>query len=401
MRHTAFLLFLQAAPLLGQSPYANDNVRYRTVYLEDLVQVLDEHPDALILDVRSPGEFADTSHWTGLNIGRLKGAVNIPIQELDGRLAEIRAYQDKPVFVYCSHSQRSRRVSTLLADSGFSMVHNVNGGLSTYWRDRSVSPTLHTRLVDDRPYDLVDAQGLCDLTAAGAFVLDVRPDSLLAPGRISEQTIAAGTLLQGVRIPLGVLAKRVDEVPKDRPIVIIDAEGGDAARAALILAATGRDRLHVLFDGLDVVQMGKAAGIPCEDGLLQRPVPYRILSLYDLDPALVSNGTYRIIDVRPELEFKARSAETWQNMGRLHGAINLHPDSMVQQTADARIAKHERILLMGRSNAPDVYAAARALCDAGYGNVSILTAGMWGVGWSAANLKGLAPWAALIERDPL
>jgi rhodanese-related sulfurtransferase len=82
--------------------------------------------------VRTPGEFRDTSASASLNIGRLKGAVNIDVNEVKNRLDEIRAYKNKPVFVICSHSQRSRVCSKLLADSGFTHVINVNGAMTEF-----------------------------------------------------------------------------------------------------------------------------------------------------------------------------------------------------------------------------------------------------------------------------
>lgn len=61
---------------------------------------------ALLLDVRSPGEFAG---------GHLKGAVNIPIQALGSRLDEVSA--DK-VVVYCASGIRSRSARKLLEKQG-------------------------------------------------------------------------------------------------------------------------------------------------------------------------------------------------------------------------------------------------------------------------------------------
>ena len=68
--------------------------------------------------------------YTALNIGRLKGAVNIDVDAVAGRLNELKPYKDKPVFIYCSHSQRSRRVSKLLSENGFQKIYNINGGMS-------------------------------------------------------------------------------------------------------------------------------------------------------------------------------------------------------------------------------------------------------------------------------
>ena len=53
------------------------------------------------------------------NIGRLKGAINVSIDSVEKHFNDLKAYKNKTILVYCSHSQRSRVVSKFLADSGF------------------------------------------------------------------------------------------------------------------------------------------------------------------------------------------------------------------------------------------------------------------------------------------
>jgi rhodanese-related sulfurtransferase len=76
---------------------------------------------ARLLDVRSPAEYAD---------GHLPGAVNIPVQELDRRLAEVGPV-DHELIVYCRSGHRSTRATELLRQHGFTRVHNL--GPMTAW----------------------------------------------------------------------------------------------------------------------------------------------------------------------------------------------------------------------------------------------------------------------------
>jgi len=76
---------------------------------------------ARLLDVRSPEEYAG---------GHLPGAVNIPVQELDRRLAEAGP-RDGALIVYCRSGHRSARASELLRRHGFTKVHNL--GPMTAW----------------------------------------------------------------------------------------------------------------------------------------------------------------------------------------------------------------------------------------------------------------------------
>ena len=61
---------------------------------------------ARLLDVQSSDEFSR---------GHLPGAVNIPVQELDRRLAEVGP-AERDVVVYCRSGQRSSRAAQLLRE---------------------------------------------------------------------------------------------------------------------------------------------------------------------------------------------------------------------------------------------------------------------------------------------
>jgi len=76
---------------------------------------------ARLLDVRSPEEYAG---------GHLPGAVNIPVQELDRRMAEVGP-RDGEVILYCRSGSRSARATEMLRRHGFSKVHNL--GPMTAW----------------------------------------------------------------------------------------------------------------------------------------------------------------------------------------------------------------------------------------------------------------------------
>ena len=70
---------------------------------------------ALLLDVRTPAEFAQ---------GHLPGALNIPVVELPDRLAELGG-PDRDVVVYCRSGMRSARAATVLRRAGYRAVHDL------------------------------------------------------------------------------------------------------------------------------------------------------------------------------------------------------------------------------------------------------------------------------------
>ena len=76
----------------------------------------------------TPLEFQQQSSQLGI----LKGALNIPIQELGDRLDELESYKSSEIIVYCSVSMRSPRASKLLSENGFGKIHNMLGGMTTW-----------------------------------------------------------------------------------------------------------------------------------------------------------------------------------------------------------------------------------------------------------------------------
>lgn len=76
---------------------------------------------AVVIDVRTPEEFAE-SH--------LPSAVNIPVDDFAARIAEVDKLvagdKSKAVVIYCSAGSRSRKAKQQLDAAGYS--HVVNGG---------------------------------------------------------------------------------------------------------------------------------------------------------------------------------------------------------------------------------------------------------------------------------
>jgi hydroxyacylglutathione hydrolase len=79
-------------------------------------------PNAYLLDVREPEEFAR---------GHVAQAINIPQAELATRLNEIP--RDRPVLTICQSGMRSHRSAQFLRQQGFQHVSTVVGGTSA-WR---------------------------------------------------------------------------------------------------------------------------------------------------------------------------------------------------------------------------------------------------------------------------
>ena len=101
----------------------------RLVYLSpaDLARRLQEGPKLFVLDVRDPHELEG-------ELGRLPGAVNIPLHQLKQRLGELSKREGRDVIVVCRTGKRSETAARMLQDSGVERVFVLKGGM-TAWRD--------------------------------------------------------------------------------------------------------------------------------------------------------------------------------------------------------------------------------------------------------------------------
>jgi len=89
---------------------------------------LDAGDDILLLDVRTVADF------TG-KLGHISQAVNLPLEELAARLAELDGDRDKLIALVCTTDRRSARAEQMLTRHGFADVHVVKGGM-TDWNRR-------------------------------------------------------------------------------------------------------------------------------------------------------------------------------------------------------------------------------------------------------------------------
>ena len=78
--------------------------------------------DALVVDVREPGEYG---------AGHILGAKNFPLHRLDGS-GELLKRKDKPLIVYCDSGDRASKAASALRRLGFSRVVSLSGGLPAW-----------------------------------------------------------------------------------------------------------------------------------------------------------------------------------------------------------------------------------------------------------------------------
>lgn len=403
MKRTAIFCTFLLAATIGFSQFKNDNVLYKTVYPQDLCSGLQQSKDYLLLDVRSPGEYADTSSSAGYNLGHFQHAVNINVRELGPRLAEIASYKNKTIYVYCSHSQRSRRASKMLADSGFTKVININGGV-TALRQLPAENCVNSFIKSNVGYSILGPQDLCKKLSTNnknIFLLDVRSDSAFRHISSEANVNALGTLKNSINIPLESLPKRLAEIPQGKEIIIMDLFGDDAAKAAIILRDNNYKNISMLLEGVDRINYTNSEEIPCMQSQFISNAKYKIISSSDFKKFAAKYPGYAVLDIRTEEEFQNKHKDYFRNIGHLERAKNIPAQQLISGTATISNKKNEPILLYTFSGNKEVHEVALMLIKQGYTNVNVLAGGLFNIRWTAGNVKGCASLNDLVVDVPI
>ncbi|MFD1551741.1 rhodanese-like domain-containing protein [Putridiphycobacter roseus] len=83
----------------------------------------DKHPEALLLDVRTPNEFKNGTIGNAVNINFFDADFQERINQLD---------KTKPVLLFCQSGGRSGKALKVLKQNGFQTVLELQGGYGQY-----------------------------------------------------------------------------------------------------------------------------------------------------------------------------------------------------------------------------------------------------------------------------
>ena len=100
----------------------------RNIAPQQLQELLTQEQKPFLLDVREPFELTA--------FGAVPGVVNIPMDDVPGRLNELPEDRTIPIVVICQSGARSAEVSVYLDRKGFTSVHNLAGGTYTWLRSQ-------------------------------------------------------------------------------------------------------------------------------------------------------------------------------------------------------------------------------------------------------------------------
>ncbi|OGS98563.1 MAG: hypothetical protein A3F73_07900 [Gallionellales bacterium RIFCSPLOWO2_12_FULL_59_22] len=86
----------------------------------ELMRRINANQPGLILDVRTPEEYAD---------GHIPGAINIPFDQLGSRHKEIAAHEGEGIVLYCRSGRRVQIAAGILETKGFSKLLHLAGDM--------------------------------------------------------------------------------------------------------------------------------------------------------------------------------------------------------------------------------------------------------------------------------
>ena len=113
------LVLLTLAGCDSREEDAENIVSYQQITAEEAKSMMEEQPDAVILDVREQDEY---------DAGHIPGAVLLPVGTINQETAASAILEkDTVVLVFCRSGNRSKTASQALADLGYTQIYEFGG----------------------------------------------------------------------------------------------------------------------------------------------------------------------------------------------------------------------------------------------------------------------------------
>lgn len=360
--------------------YTADNRLYKTVDWDVFLGKLDKNPNLIFFDIRTPGERDDTSKYVANNQGRIRGAIQTDYFDFKKYYPEYLKHKNDTIYLYCSHSMRSRRLAKQLADSSFTKVVNINGGmayLNLYGERRY--PLKKKYYETSIRYKLVSSLDLESLLADKSVqTIDIRPDSVYNGIARSEADNRIGKLDGAIHISGDKLIQReLNKFSKSKPVLLIDNWGDESPVLANKLIDLGFIDVRVLHFGLD----GLIDRLPSSQRTFLK-TKYPIILPEELLALKIKNQV-RVIDIRTKTEYTSTDTMAWKNVGRLKDALNIPLSEFTKEAFEAY--RNKPIVIYDIMMHDEIYDAAKKLREYGFTDFSLLAGGIYFVKWKIAN----------------
>ena len=105
----------------GQKNSETKKTEYRKISAEEAKKMLDENPDAILVDVRTAAEYREK---------HIPNAILLPDSEIKSKAADVLTDKDALILVYCRSGRRSANAALQLINMGYTNVYDFGGIMS-------------------------------------------------------------------------------------------------------------------------------------------------------------------------------------------------------------------------------------------------------------------------------
>lgn len=177
--------FSSAKDPVAISGYVAGNIlsgKMTPLYWREMQQA--DKSQVTLVDVRTPDEYA---------LGTIPGAINIPLDNLRERLADIP--ENQPVYLFCGVGLRGYLASNILKSKGYPDVRNLIGGLKTYKAATATIKTPEGFVCDTTTHACPASSCMCDKS-----IIKVDTCGIQCPGPILKLKQAMDVLAVGQQL---------------------------------------------------------------------------------------------------------------------------------------------------------------------------------------------------------
>ncbi len=199
---------------------AETSAGYKDIDAAKTEELVADQKNTLVIDVRG-AEAYDKGH--------LEYAINIPFDEFESRLDELKGYEDQNIILICNTGNKSGKAGQILADNGFKKVYNAQDGM-----DEHDYATVKYNTLKGGEIEKMAAED------TNAVVVDTR----------EAKDYEGGHIENAINIPIDEFEAKYNELAKDKDILIYCNTGKTSAQAANILADNGYEHVYNSADGV-------------------------------------------------------------------------------------------------------------------------------------------------------
>lgn len=99
---------------------------FKSISSTQAEKLIEDSSDLIIIDVRRYSEYKQ---------GKIPNAINIPVEELEWEIEDLKENIDKPILVYCKAGHKSALACQMLEEEGFNNLYNLGQGILGYKGD--------------------------------------------------------------------------------------------------------------------------------------------------------------------------------------------------------------------------------------------------------------------------